>query len=253
MPPGFGLLDTALVSVPIFLMLLGLIRGAPVELASCCGCAAGVASAWLVSCLPPFQALGQPGAPLVALMTGLAAWWLARGVSHRFGFDTRWIDFGRLFDSVTGGVMGGIRGLAIVSTGCLSYAVICVPLGLANPIGTAAYPVFLTLGANVTHAVMEASEPVAIKIADAITPVPAPVHAALPAAPPPLPTANGPALAALIHVIAPEAAAASSLPLPLPLPVPRADSPVRGIPVSLMETHHNILHPFGMLRRRSRR
>lgn len=53
MPPGFGILDALLVAVPISLALLGLIRGAPVELASCCGCIAGVAAAWVVSTLAP--------------------------------------------------------------------------------------------------------------------------------------------------------------------------------------------------------
>ena len=103
----FGLLDTALISVPVFLTLLGLIRGAPVELASCCGCVAGIAVAWFVSCLPPLQALGQPVAPLLALLSGVVAWQIMRGLSKRFGFDTRWVDLGRLFDAFVGGAMGG--------------------------------------------------------------------------------------------------------------------------------------------------
>ena len=252
MPPGFGLLDTALVSVPVLLLLLGLIRGAPVELASCLGCAAGIAAAWVVGCLPVTASLGPTWSPLAALAGGLAAWRLAAGVSHRFGFDTRWIDLGRLFNSFVGGAMGALRGLAVVSAGCLSYAVILVPLGLANPMRTVAYPVFLSLGATVTHAVMEASEPAATKLAAAVAFVPRlPVPAPEPPAPPaPLPTTNGPALAALIQVIAPNAAAATSQP-PVPLPVPRPDSPVREVPISLIETHHNILHPFGTSHRRA--
>lgn len=274
MPSGFGLLDTALVSVPIFLMLLGLIRGAPVELASCCGCIAGVAAAWLVSCLGPVQALGQPAAPVAALVTGVVAWRLTRGLSQRLGFDTRWIDLGRGFDSFVGAVMGAARGVVFVSAACLSYAVIVVPLGLSNPIDTVSYPVFLALGSRVTSAVVEVSRPVVVTLAEQ-TSLPfvtlqsgAPAHVAASLAAPPLPSAalpspplpgstaspprtNGPGLAALIHVSAPDAAAAPARPLPLATYHP--DIPVRSVPVSLIETHHNILHPFGSMRRGAHR
>ena len=167
MPPGFGLLDAALFSVPVFLTFLGLIRGAPVELASCCGCAAGIVVTWFVSCLPPVQALGQPVAPLLALLSGLVAWRIMRGLSKRFGFDTRWVEFGRIFDAFAGAVMGGTRGVAFVAAGCLSYAMIAVPLGLANPMRTVAYPVFLAVGSRVTSAAIEAAEPVRAEIAQA--------------------------------------------------------------------------------------
>ena len=281
MPPGFGLLDTALVSIPIFLMLLGLIRGAPVELASCCGCIAGVAATWLMSCLGPVQALGQPAAPLVALFAGLAVWRLVRGLSHRWGFDTRWVDLGRVFDSFVGGAMGAARGLVFVSAACLSYAVICVPLGLANPMNTVAYPVFLTVGSNVTNAVVQASKPVVATLAEQtalpfVTPhaattasfaaLPLPASPPLPAAQPlpatlPLPTgasaplpptANGPGLAALLRGIAPGSAVGPAQPVPQPQPIVayHADIPIRTLPVSLIETHHNVLHPFGTAGRR---
>ena len=276
MPSGFGLLDTALVSVPIFLMLLGMIRGAPVELASCCGCIAGVAAAWLVSCLGPVQALGQPAAPVAALVTGVVAWRLTRGLSQRLGFDTRWIDLGRVFDSFVGAVMGAARGLVFVSAACLSYAVIVVPLGLANPADTVSYPVFLALGSRVTSAVVDVSSPVVVTLAEQtslpfVAPrfgAPAPVIAPLAAPPlpsavlpppplpgltaqPPLPRTNGPGLAALIHVIAPDAAAAPLRPLPLATYHP--EIPVRSVPASLIETHHNVLHPFGSMRRGAHR
>ena len=309
MPPGFGLLDTALVSIPVFLTLLGLIRGAPVELASCCGCLAGVVAAWTVSALPFVHGLGQPMGPLLALLAGMIVWRLARGVSKRLGFDTRWIDLGRIFDSFVGGAMGALRGVAFVSAACLSYAMIFVPFGLANPIHTVVYPVFLAVGSQVTSAVIERAEPFTTKLADAgpsqslaTVPLPftlpqigsqigaqidapsappgqAPLHAQVsapapyaPLPPPPLPPppfpslaqagpaqagpaqagpvpmpTNGPALAALLHVIAPSAAAAPTQP---PMPVYHPDIPVRGIPVSLLETHHNILHPYGLSRRR---
>ncbi len=283
MPPGFGLLDTALISVPVFLILLGLIRGAPVELASCCGCIAGFAMAWFVSCLPPLQALGQPAAPLLALLSGVVAWRIMGGLSNRFGFDTRWIDLGRLFDVFAGGVMGGVRGVAFVAAGCLAYAMIAVPLGLANPMRTVAYPVFLAIGSHVTSTVIEATEPVRAEIAElapssaassvqSLATVPLPFvapqigtaasgaartdyvqagYAQTSPAPSPGVTqqGNGPGLSALIHSIAPSAAAAPTQPRMQAVPVYHPDVPVRGIPVGLMETHHNILHPLGLLRR----
>ena len=292
MPPGFGLLDTALVSVPVFLTLLGLIRGAPVELASCCGCAAGIVVAWLVSCLPPVQALGQPMAPLIALLSGVVAWRAMRYLSQRFGFDTRWIEFGRMFDAFAGAAMGAIRGVVFVAAGCLAYAMIAVPFGLANPMRTVAYPVFLAVGSQVTSAVLGATEPVRAEIAQSapaqnLATVPLPflapqvgaaasgagraeyAQAGLPTPPaspvsqpmaPPstapitvMQRENGPGLAALLHALAPSAAAAPSQPRLQPVPVYRPEIPVRGIPVGLMETHHNILHPLGMLHRPAHR
>ena len=290
MPPGFGVLDTALVSIPIFLTLLGLIRGAPVEFASCVGCLAGIFATWLVSCIAPVQALGQPAAPLIALAAGVAVWRLVRGVSNRYGFDTRWIDVGRVFDMFAGGFMGGLRGVALVSAGCLSYAMIGVPLGLANPMRTVIYPVFLGIGSRVTSAALQAAAPVTAQLAEAtpaqnMATVPLPFiapHIGQPEpsfasngparfTPPPFPsaavpptaatgvamgpvtqTANGPGLASLIHAFAPDAAAAPMQPMPQPQPPPahHPDIPVRGVPVSLIETHHNILNPLGSGHRR---
>ena len=266
MPPGFGLLDAMLIAVPVLLTMLGLIRGAPVELASCCGCMAGIAAAWAVSCLGPVQGMGQPAAPLLALAVGMVVWRLARGLSRRLGFDTRWIDLGRIFDSVVGGLMGAVRGLAIVSAACLAYAVVAVPFGLANPLQTVAYPVFLALGSQVTSAVITRAQPAAALFADTTAPdnaasVPLPFivpHLGPPQAwaNPAPPAAAGPSLAALAHAVAPAAVAA---PLPAYRPdipirdIPVRDIPVRGIPVGLMETHHNILHPFGSAGRRHHR
>ena len=175
MPPGFGLLDTALVSVPVMLALLGLIRGAPVELASCCGCFVGAAAAYLVSCLAPVHALGEPVAPLLALAAGVVTWRLTRGLSERLGLNTRWIDLGGLFDSATGCVMGGIRGIALVSAACLAYAMILVPLGLANPMQTVAYPVYLAVGSQVTSAVMASAKAPAGETGTTLASVPLPL------------------------------------------------------------------------------
>ena len=257
MPPGFSLLDAALVSLPIFLMLLGFIRGAPVELASCLGCMVGAVAAWLVSSVPMVHGLGEPMAPLLALLGGIVTWRVVCWVSHHFGFDTRWVDLGRIFDCFVGGVMGGVRGVALVSAGCLSYAMILVPFGLANPMRTVAYPVFLAVGSQVTSAAMATADPVMAKFVDAgagqsLATVPLPftaprlVAAQVAPLPPPLPTVNGTGLQTLMHAIAPSAAAAPVLPIPVYHPV----VPARGIPASLMETHHNILHPFGLSRRR---
>ena len=257
MPPGFGLLDAMLVAVPVLLMMLGLIRGAPVELASCCGCIAGIVAAWAVSCLGPVQALGQPGAPLLALAAGTVVWRLARGLSRRFGFDTRWIDLGSIFDTVAGGLMGALRGLAIVSAACLAYAVVAVPFGFTNPVQTLAYPMFLALGSQVTSAVIARAQPAAAMLADSTAPdsvvnVPLPFIAPHigPAAPAP---SNAPSLSGLAHAVVPTAVAAPIAPLAAPVPVYHPDIPVRGIPAGLMETHHNILHPFGTAGRRRHR
>ena len=291
MPPGFDLLDAMLVAVPVLLTMLGLIRGAPVELASCCGCIAGIVATWAVSCLGPVQALGQPAAPLVALGAGVVVWQLARGLSRRFGFDTRWVDLGSIFDSVVGGLMGALRGLAFASVGCLAYAMVAVPLGFANPVHTVAYPVFLALGSQVTSAVLARVQPAATLLANATTadtaasvPLPrtapwtstAPALAAPGVAPSPaaipVTTAyvapSGATLAAVVHTVTPPAAAISPIPMPvshpdipmpvshpdipmpvshpdIPMPVSHPDIPVRGIPVALIETHHNIMRPFG--------
>ena len=261
MPPGFGLLDAMLVAVPVLLTLLGLIRGAPVELASCCGCIAGIVAAWAVSCLAPVQALGPPATPLLALIAGVVVWRLARGLSRRLGFDTRWIDLGRVFDSVLGGAMGALRGVALVSAGCLAYAVVCVPFGFANPVQMVAYPVFLALGSQVTSAALASAQPAAVMLSSATVPdsmasVPLPFIAphidpsptAVPATVNTYAAASGSGLAALVQTIAPPAAAAPVHPSPAFHP----DIPVRDIPVSLIETHHNILHPFGYAGRRHR-
>lgn len=266
MPPGFSLLDAALVSAPIFLTLLGLIRGAPVELASGLGCMAGAAAAWLVGSIPMIHGLGDPMAPLLALLGGVVTWGVVCRISHHFRFDTRWIDLGRIFDSFVGGLMGGIRGVALVSAGCLSYAMILVPFGLANPMRTVAYPVFLAVGSQATSVVIATAEPVMAKFVatgagQSLATVPLPFTALQLAAPqlaapqlaaPQLAavqapsTVNGTGLQALMHAIAPSAAAAPVLPVPLYHPV----VPARGIPAGLMETQHNILNPFGLSRRR---
>jgi hypothetical protein len=260
MPPGFGILDTLLVSLPIFLAILGLIRGAPVEFASCLGCLAGIAAAWAVSNIPVVHDLGQPASPLIALASGVIAWRLMRGISDRFGFDTRWIDLGRLFDSFAGFSMGGLRGVALVSAGCLAYAVVLVPLGLANPLDTVAYPVFLSVGSQVTSAVIAKLEPQTAsqpETAEArssagstsFASVPLPmVMPQIPGPAAPSAVATGLALASLMHAVAPSAIAATMAPLPrgVTMPAYHPDIPVRGVPVSLIETHHNLLHPRGM-------
>ena len=254
MPPGFGILDTLLVSLPIFLAILGLIRGAPVELASCLGCIAGIAAAWAVSTVPFVHDLGQPASPLIALASGVIAWRLMRGISDRFGFDTRWCDLGRLFDSFAGFSMGALRGVALVSAGCLAYAVVLVPLGLANPLDTVAYPVFLSVGSQVTSAVIAKLEPLTATPGDTVGPqsfasVPLPLlMPQIPNTEPPAAAVPGAALASLIQAVAPSAVAATMLPpaRAVPMPAYHPDIPVRQVPVSLIETHHNLLHPRGI-------
>ncbi len=260
MPPGFGVLDAALVAVPIFLMLLGLIRGAPVELASCLGCVAGVIVAWLVSSIPLVHGLGQPMAPLLAVVSGIIAWRFMRGLSHRLGFDTRWINLGRLFDSFVGGLMGAVRGVALVAVACLSYQMIAVPFGLGDPMRTVAYPVYLAIGSQVTSIAVATADPMLAKLVDtgstqSMATVPLPFTAPRLAALPPqvaipvaatLPSTNGIGLQTLIYAIAPSAAAAPVQPLAVYHP----EIAARGIPVSLLETHHNLAHPFGFTHRR---
>ena len=256
MPPGFGILDTLLVSIPIFLALLGLIRGAPVELASCLGCIAGIAAAWAISTVPFVHDLGQPASPLIALAGGVVAWRLMRGISNRFGLDTRWFDLGRLFDSFAGFSMGGLRGVAMVSAGCLVYAVVMVPLGLTNPLETVAYPVFLSVGSQVTSAVVAKVEPLMTATpsetagSQSFASVPLPMvmpQIGTPPVPAAVAAVPGAALASLIHAVAPSAVAATMLPPPATaVPAYRPDIPVRQVPVSLIETHHNLLHPHGI-------
>ena len=266
MPPGFGLLDTALASIPICLAVLGLIRGAPVELASCLGCIAGIAMAWVISNIPFVHELGQPGSPLMALAGGVIAWRLVRGLSNYFGFDTRWFDLGRLFDSFLGFSMGGLRGVALVSAGCLAYGVIMVPLGLANPLQTVVYPVFLAVGSQVTSAVIAkldspSAPPAGESSPQSFASVPLPLTMPqIPASEPPLPTITasasvpGAALSSLIHAVAPGAIAATMMPPQrMPRPAYHADIPVRQVPVTLVETHHNILHPHGLWVKRAHR
>ena len=265
MPPGFGLLDASLVSIPICLAILGLIRGAPVELASCLGCIAGIAAAWVISNIPFVHELGQPASPIVALAGGVTAWRLVRGLSNTFGFDTRWFDLGRLFDSFLGLSMGAIRGVALVSAGCLAYAVIMVPLGMADPLQTVVYPVFLSVGSQVTSAVIAKLDASSATFtgdsgSQSFASVPLPLTMPqIPASDPPLPayasaTVPGVALSSLIHAVAPAAVAATMMPPP-PRPVLayHPDIPVRQIPVSLIETHHNILHPRGLWVRHAHR
>ena len=262
MPPGFGVLDTALVSVPFLLLLLGLVRGAPVELASSVGCLAGIVAAWMVSMLAPVHLLGPTGGPLVALFAGIVAWRVVRSLSNRFGFDTRWIDLGRLFDSFAGGAMGAVRGVAFVSAGCLSYAMILVPLGLSNPLDTVAYPVFLAVGSRVTSAVIASTATLALRQGDqawaqslATVPLPLTAPQIASAQPQPAPSAQptvpGVALASLMHAIAPAAIAAPMQPVQAPAGIGH-DIPVRGIPANLIETHHNIRQPFGATMRHPR-
>lgn len=260
MPPGFGLLDAALISIPVGLLLLGLIRGAPVELASCVGCLVGVFAAWLISAVAPAQEFGPTVAPLIALGTGLIAWRMARGLSRRLGLDTRWVSLGGLFDSCAGGVMGGLRGVAMVSAGCLAYAVIFVPLGFANALDTVSYPVFLSVGSRVTSAALAVApstpSPGIAGSQSNFASVPLPLT--MPRIPsdgapsrsaPPVQTVSsgpGPGLAALIHAVAPGALAGTVATPIRPIPAYHSDFPVRSVPVSLIETHHNILHPRGI-------
>ena len=252
MPPGFGVLDTVLVSIPFFLAMMGLIRGAPVELASCFGCLVGLAAAWAVGCMPSVQSLESPAGPLIALVSGVVAWRLARALSHWVGLDTRWVNFGRLFDSVLGLSMGALRGVALVSAGCLAYAMVMVPMGLANPVKTVAYPVFLAMGSRVTSTVIATVETTSLsplasgRVQQAASLIPVPVSAPTLAAVAAPETAPGVAFAALVRVVAPNAIAATMLPAPrAPLASAHPDIPVRQVPLSLIETHHNILRPHG--------
>ena len=71
----------------------------------------------------------------------------------------------------------------------------------------------------------------------AYAPNPAPVSASVP----------GAALSSLIQAVAPAAVAATMMPPPrMPMPAYHPEIPVRQVPVALMETHHNILHPHGL-------
>ena len=260
MPPGFGILDTVLVSIPFFLAILGLIRGAPVELASCLGVLAGMAAAWAVGCVPFVHTLGEPAAPLVALASGVVVWRLARGLSQRLGFDTRWVDLGGLFDSFAGLAMGALRGVALVSAACLAYAMVFVPMGFADPVQTVAYPVFLAVGSKVTSAVIAGVTNASLSPLDAgqpqpqaVSSIPVPVSDSTIAAVAAPTAAPGVAFAALVRVVAPNALAATMQPAPsLSQPGAHPDIPVRQVPVTLMETHHNIVHPHGLWRRAHR-
>ena len=253
MPPGFGLLDTALVSFPLTLALLGLIRGGPVELASCCGCLASAAVTWIVGATPLVQALGEPTAPILALLSGIAVWHVARSAARWRRLDLHWLDLGRGFDSVAGFVMGAMRGAALAVAGCLAYAIFLVPLGLSDPAQTLVYPRFLNVGARVTGALTasrgaaEANLSVAESgTMDAFRAVPAPALSEAQAA------RTGTALATLLHAVAPSASAATMLP-PQVARTLQPDIPVRQFPVALIETHHNLLHPRGTWLRHGRR
>jgi hypothetical protein len=273
MPHGFGVLDSMLVALPVFLALFGLVRGAPVELASCLGCIAGAIAAWAVGNTVLVQGLSQPWGPLLSLGAGIVTWRLTRGLTRKLGFDTRWTSFGTLLDSVLGFGMGGLRGVAFVSAGCLAYAMIFVPLGLANPIDTVAYPVFLALGSQVTSAVVTAAAPASTQMAintaqPSLISVPLPLLAPHIGDEPPAPAAQsapmpapaslgtvapataGVAVASLLHALTSDAVAAPVRPGDRTVAHPVI--PVRGVPAWLVETRHNIANPYGAAIRRPR-
>ncbi len=268
MPDNFGLLDALLVAVPLCLAILGFLRGGPAELSSGIGCAIGLAAAWLIASLPSVQVVGPQISLIIAAVGGIAIWRVTRTIFGMVGLDLKTRHWGHHFDSAAGLSLGAGRGVVLVAAGCVFYAAALVPMGLANPSGTVMYPWFLHMASQATNTAI----PVAVAS------ISQPSTALSSYAPPPLPDeASQPPITTATTTTAPTATATAA---PLLAPPPPAGShwtptlrdagaaavaavavpsiataarqfayqppvPVRQVPPALVETHHNILHPFG--------
>ncbi len=243
--PTIGVLDALLLAGPVSLAALGMIRGSAVELASCVSTATGLIIAWVIAFQTPVQTLGTPMAVAVGLVCGIVAWRLARHLCQRLAHGQRPSGWTRCLDGVAGAAMGASRGVALVAAVCFAYAVVLVPVGLHDPAEAIAYPVYLQVASAASGVAVAAPvktvEPTALPTAVANAALPG----LIPAIPPPTVPARPALMPAILNAIAPSAAAAPVLPRTV-------DVPVRQFPASLVETHHNLLHPFGLAPRRPR-
>lgn len=254
MPPGFSFLDAMLVCIPIGFAAMGLIRGAAVEMSSSLGCLVGAAAAWGLGQTSFVEALGQELGLIVALVAGVVAWRLSRRLLPSWGVGEQWTSaWGRGLDWLAGLLLGGVRGLALVCAACLACAMLAVPLGLSAPVKSVVYPVFAGLALQTLRPVLASTLPAIVPTAEAASPV---RPAALPAVPPMHDVVDvaPPASAwALEAAAAARALTARTSAAAMPPAAAQPDIPVRQLPVNLVETHHNLLHPQGSASRRHTR